>query len=354
MYKNIKDKYKKLSKRNKRLLILLEVILLAALFIFGRDLLFEKENGLETTRVLKEDISSTISASGTVEAQQQANLHFQTMGTVSWVGVARGDRVIKGQVLAKLDTVQLNSNLQIAQSNLRAAQATLDRVYDNVKDHDDDESFTQKETRTTAEVAKDNAYEAVVSAQKALVNSTLKAPFSGVVVSISDNIAPGANVALTDVITIADTSSFKFVAQVDEVDYGQIKAGDKVEITLDAFPREVFEGIVTHISEVGIKTLTGGVTIPIDIEFATKGKDLAVGLGGDAEFILEEKESALVVPREYVKTKNGDSVVYIFKNGKTEERKITIGLSTLTQTEIIEGLVEGEEVVLVKNNGNTK
>lgn len=350
MYKNIKEKYKKLGKRKKKLLILAEVILLAALFVFGRDLLFKKENGLETTRVLKEDISSTVSASGNIEARQQANLHFQTMGAVSWVGVARGDRIIKGQALAKLDTVQLNSNLQIAQSNLRAAQATLDRVYDNVKDHDDDESFTQKETRTTAEVAKDNAYEAVISARKALSNSTLIAPFNGVVVSISDNITPGANIALTDIIVVADTGKFKFVAQIDEVDYGQIKVGGKVNISLDAFPNEVFEGKVVYIGEIGTKTIAGGVTIPIDIEFDTNGKKLALGLGGDAEFVLEKKGNALIVPREYVKTKNGGSVVYILKNGKPEERKVSIGLSSLTQTEIVEGLAEGEEIVLVKNN----
>jgi RND family efflux transporter MFP subunit len=350
MYKKIRKKYSELSKRNKRLIILIEAILLVALLIFGKDLLFKKENEFETTRVSRQNISTTVSASGTVEAQQQANLHFQSLGKVSWVGVVKGDRVNKWQALAKLDTVQLNTSLQIAHSNLRGAEATLERVYDDVKDHDDDESFTQKETRTTAEIAKDNAYEAVVSAQKAIVNSTLIAPFSGVVVSVSDNMTPGTNIALTDIITIADTSKFKFTAQVDEVDYGQIEVGEKVEISLDAFPDEVFEGTVSYISEVGIKTAGGGVTVPIDIEFDTNGNSLAINLGGDVEFNVEEKENVLVVPREYVKTKNGESIVYVLKErNRSEERVVKTGLNTLFEVEIMEGLIEGEEIVLVRN-----
>ena len=334
------------------MIILTEVVLLVFLLIYSKSLLFKKENGFETTQVQRQDISTTVSASGTIEAENQANLHFQSLGKVSWVGVSKGDKVNKWQTLAKLDTTQLNANLQIARSSLRAAEATLERVHDDVKDNDDDESFTQKETRTAAEVAKDNAYEAVVSAQKALANSTLTAPFSGVVISISDNITPGANILLTDFVTVANVDELKFVAQVDEVDYGKIEIGQKVEIFLDAFSDEVFEGTVSYVGKAGNKTVGGGVTIPVDIQFNTNGNNMVVGFNGDVEFIVEHKESVLVVPKQYVKIINGKEIVYILKDGKHEERKITSGLSTLVQIEILEGLEKGEEIVLVKNNKN--
>jgi len=348
MYKKIKDKYSELSGWSKKLLILVGVVLLAAFFAAGKGSLREKGSGLETIQVRRQDISTTVSASGAIEGEQQATLHFQSPGKVSWVGVTKGEEVNKGQVLAKLDTVQLNASLQIARSNLRAAETTLERVYDDVKDHDDDETFTQKETRTTAEVAKDKAYDAVLSAQKALTNSTLIAPFDGVVVSISDNIIPGANIALTDTLVIADTSRFKFVAQVDEVDYGKITLGQKAEISLDAFSDEIFEGIVSYIGKAGVKTAGGGVTIPIEIQFDSNGNNMAVGLSGDVEFIVEEKENVLVIPKRYLSYKDGNSVVYIFENGNQEEKIVTTGLTTLTEIEIIEGLSEDQEVILPK------
>ena len=329
-----------------------EAVLLIFLLTSGKGLLFKNENGYETTKVQRQDISTTVSASGAIEAENQVNLHFQSLGKVSWVGVNKGDKVNKWQALAKLDTTQLNASLQIARSNLRAAEATLGRVHDDVKDNDDDESFTQKETRTAAEVAKDNAYEAVVSAQKALANSTLTAPFSGVVISISDNITSGANILLTDFVTVADVDELKFVAQVDEVDYGKIEIGQKVEISLDAFSDEVFEGTVSHIGKVGIKTVGGGVTIPIDVQFNANGNNMAVGLNGDVEFIVEQKESVLVVPKEYIKTINGDSIIYVLKDGRPEKIKVETGLSTLVQVEILEGLEKGDEIVLVKNDKN--
>jgi len=342
-YINIKN-----IKKNKKLVLSL-VIAILLLVIIGRNIVSKNSNGIETQEIVRKDLKSTISASGIIEGEQQATLHFQTFGMVSWVGVTKGEEVKKWQALAGLDMVQLNANLQIARSNLRAAEATLERIHDDVKDHDDDESYTQKEIRTAAEVAKDNAYDAVLSAQKALSNSTLIAPFSGVIVSISDNVTPGANIALTDTIIIADISRFKFVAQVDEVDYGKMVLGQKAEISLDAFSDDTFEGTVSYIGKAGVKTAGGGVTIPIEIQFDSNGSNMVVGLSGDVEFVVEKKENVLVVPKRYVSNKDGNSVVYVSENGRQKERVVITGLSTLSEVEIVEGLVQGQEVILPNN-----
>jgi len=347
MPKKILDGFKK----NRKIIIPVLIIILVAAVIFGKKSLGQKSantNQTKTETVARKDLQFTVSASGAVEGEKEASLHFQSPGKVAWVGVTEGKEIKKGQALAQLDTTQLSANLQIARSNLRAAEATLDRVYDNVKGHENDESFNQKEARTAAETAKDKAYDAVLSAQDALKNSTLIAPFNGVVISISDNITPGANAALTDAIVIADVSKFKFVAQVDEVDYGQIALDQKVKISLDAFPDETFEGTVTNIGKAGIKTASGGVTIPVEIRFDSKGKNIAIGLSGDADFIVEERKNVLVLPKNYLESQNDENKVFILENGKTVEKKVTIGLSTLTEVEIVEGLEEGQEVILPK------
>lgn len=340
MFKNIS----RFVKKNKW--PILGFIVVALLVFIGQNLIADNSKEPVTKKVARQDLVVTISASGAVEGKNQASLHFQAPGKVAWVGVSQGDEVKKWQTLAGLDAVQLNANLQIAKSNLRAAEATLDRVYDNVKGHDDDESFAQKEIRTSAEVAKNNAYDAVLSAQNALENTNLVAPFSGTVVSISDNFTPGANVTLTDTIVIADISEFKFTAQVDEVDFGKIKLGQKAKIYLDAFPDETFEGTVSYISKAGVRTATGGVAIPVEIQFDPKGHNMAVGLSGDVEFVLDQKENALAIPKNYLKQKDGASVVYVFEDGKKIEKKVGTGLTTLTEVEITEGLEEGQTIAL--------
>ena len=335
--------------RKSRINILILVAAVILLAVFGGKIFGKKAPPAETQTVERGSIKSTISASGFIEGEKQATLHFQTPGRVSWVGVKEGDEVKKWQAIAKLDAVQLNSNLQIAQSNLRAAEATLQRVYDNVKGHEADESFVQKETRTAAETAKDKAYEAVISAQDALSNAVLFAPFSGVIVTVSENITPGANAAMTDTVVIADVSSFKFTAQVDEVDYGNVSLGQKAEISLDAYPDEIFTGTVSYIGKAGIKTAGGGVTIPVEIKFDSKGKNMAVGLSGDVDFILEEKDGVLVLPKNFVFSKDGESKVLVLENGKEKEIPVSTGASTLTDIEITGGLSEGQVVLLPKN-----
>ncbi len=324
-------------------------VIVALSILIGKSLITGNSDEMVTTKVVRQDLFSTISASGSIKGKSQATLHFNTPGKLAWVGVSQGEDVKKWQSLAQLDAVQLNANLQIANSNLRAAEATLDRVYDSVKDHDNDESFTQKETRTAAEVAKDNAYNAVLATRNALSNTTLIAPFNGTVVSISDNFTPGANIALTDTIVVADVSEFKFTAQVDEIDYGKIKLGQKAKISLDAFPDETFEGTVSYIGKAGVKTATGGVTIPIEIQFDSNGSNMAVGLSGDVEFVLDQRENALVIPGNYIKQKDGISVVYIIEDGNKIEKEVNVGLTTLTEVEIIKGLEEGQVIALPGN-----
>ena len=335
--------------RKNRINILIFAVVVILLAVFGGRIFGKKTQTPETQTVTRGSIKSTISASGSIEGEKQATLHFQTPGRVAWIGVKEGDKVKKWQVIAKLDAVQLNSNLQIAQSNLRAAEATLQRVYDSVKGHETDESFTQKETRTAAETAKDKAYEAVISAQNALSNSVLIAPFAGVVVSVSENITPGANASVTDTVVVADVSSFKFTAQVDEVDYGKVAMGQKAEISLDAYPDEIFTGTVSYIGKAGVKTAGGGVTIPVEVKFDSKGKNMAVGLSGDVDFILEEKDGVLILPKSFVVSKGGESKVLVLENGKEKEIFVSTGASTLTDIEITGGLSEGQIVVLPKN-----
>lgn len=148
------------------------LVLIVIVFFAGYKFLFSQKKQLETVSVQRKDISVSFSASGKVKAEKTVKLHFLSSGKLAWIGISEGDLVKKWQALARLDTTKASSNYRRALSDLRAAEATLERVYDELKGNDT-ETFTQKEKRTIAEVAKDKAYEAVIQAKKTLADATL-------------------------------------------------------------------------------------------------------------------------------------------------------------------------------------
>ena len=183
----------KFTSRRFIVLLVIVLIIVGLRFRSSRQPKFE----VETVKVESGSLVESISASGKVSADKAVNLAFPTSGKIAWLGVKEGDMVVKGQALASLDKTVLNSTFQKESSDLRDAQATLLRVHDDVKDHDDDETFTQKETRTAAEVANDKAYEDYLTAQYNLNNATLISPFAGIVTSFASGLSKGVNVLAT-------------------------------------------------------------------------------------------------------------------------------------------------------------
>lgn len=229
------------------------------------------------------EFQEVISASGVLQAEERAILHFQTAGKLVWLGVEEGDTVGAWQALARLDTTKINADFQRARSDLREAEATLERVYDEVKGHEADETFEQKEKRTKAEVAKDKAWEAVIKTEKDLKEATLVSPIAGVVIDTS-NLVAGQNILVTDTIEIINPDSFQFSAQLDEIDYGRIKVGQAALVRLDAFPDEEFLGKVVLVGGATVTTKTGITAIPVKIKMAADTRFIH-GLNGDVEFL---------------------------------------------------------------------
>ncbi len=326
---------------------------LIAVVIIGGVLWYTSQkpkNSIRTSQVTKQNLTETVSASGEVKAENQSELMFSSPGKVAWIGVKEGDVVKKGRALASLDTVLLNTAYQQAAINLRKFEATLDNVHDQVKDNDGDEDFATRDKRTTAETNKDYYYEALKAAQYNLRNATLISPISGTVTS-TGGLSVGENVTATSmgtsIIRIIDLKSLMFEATIDEVDFKKINIGQKVEVILDAFPDEKITGEVVYIGREGKKTITGGIVLPVKIKLTSDSDNLVVGLSGDIEFIVDQKDNILTVPREFVK--NDGQISYITvrqSDGTISKITITTGLTTITTQEIIGDIKEGQEVVL--------
>ena len=327
-----------MRRRNK---IILGLVILVVLFLVFRGR--QKPVELKYASVQRNNIYSQVSASGILNGKKSVSLHFNSAGKLNYLAVGNGDIVSKGQVIATLDNTQQSVALQQALNNRRNTQANVDYIHDTVKDHSGDETFSQKATRTTAEVANDNAYDSVRSAQRALQDTIIYSPISGIIVN-QGSITVGQNVTPNDLIgQVVDFSEKAFDATIDESDIGQIQIGQNAKVTLNAYGDTEFNGKVTEIKPTTVTDSTGAITVTVKIQIDDSRITNIYGLNGNANIITRAKENVLIIPQDAL---IDDSHVYIKDSkGKPEKREIQTGIKSDTDVEILSGLNEGDQVV---------
>lgn len=297
----------------------------------------------ETTTVNKGEVSEELVLSGDLRATQNAALPFSSSGTLSWVGVKMGDHVVRGQALAKLDTTVLNAAYQQSLATLHAAEANVNEIHDNLKDKNSTETFSEVNTRVAAETAHDKAYESMVAAQKALKDSTLLAPFDGIVAKIANESA-GMNITATvPQITIVNPSTLYFLVNADQTDVSRIHLQDKSEIVFDAFPEDHVDATVTQISFTP-STEESGTVYPVRLTLHVDNSSYLykIGMTGDSHFILSRKDNALWVPTKFVKTDKSGK--YVVTDEKGTKKYITVGIEGDERVEIMGDISEGQTV----------
>jgi membrane fusion protein (multidrug efflux system) len=317
-------------------------LFLVALIAIGLRLLGNSRGKTaETVEVKRGEVTEELILSGEVKAEKYAELYFQSSGQLSWVGVKEGDKVSKGQALLKLDTVKLSADLQRAYSDLRAAQATLDKIHDDVKGHSGDETFTQRESRTTAEVANDKAYDAVTKAQQDLKYATLSAPFAGNV-SFVAHYSPGVNVSVAEKqVAVLDASTLYYEASADQTEILNLSLGNKVKIVLDSFSDRQIEGEVTYLG-LSPKPDEVGSVYQVKIKFDSSADldKVRLGMTGDARIILSKSENVLYLPANFIS--NDIKGPFVHKGNSKDKTYIETGKEGEENTEITKGVSEGD------------
>lgn len=318
-------------------IIIVLVIVVLAFILTGR-----KSSGEVTAVVQRGMVAEELILTGQVKADKHAVLYFPASGKISWVGVAEGDSVVRGQWLVSLDKTTLNSAYQQALNTYRNYQASAENVLDSVKDHSGDESYSQKATRTSAEVARDNAYDSVKAAEYNLKNATITAPFAGVVTSLT-NSNPGINIMVTEPqVEIVDPSSIYFEVGADQSEVINVKDKQNVEVVLDSYRDITFSGTVSFIG-LTPKANEAGTVYKVKVTF--DGDEFKVnlpriGMSGDAKFILSQKENTLMVPARFINTDKDGKFVYLGKMGN--KVRVSTGVEGEENIEILSGVAEGD------------
>ena len=335
-----KEKTTDQRKKTRRWWLWLLVVLVVAGFIGWRIWLGNK-SGVEKSQVLRGEVIEELVLTGQIRAEEHTSLVFQTAGEVAWMGVKEGDWVKKGQLLAKLDTISLNASYQQAVSNLRAAEATLERVYDEVKDNDEDEDFLTKEKRTAAEVAKDRAYEGVVMAQRNLRNAGIVAPFDGVVISVTHPYS-GVNTTMAErQVELINPESVYFSVNADQTEVVDLRIGQEARIQLDAFSDEELLGEIEYIA-LAPKTGEVGTVYEVKIKFGEVDlSKFRVGMTGDVFLTRKQVSDVLYVPPKFINSEKGERFLLLDGGKKV---KVEVGIEGEDRIEVRGEVKEGDVI----------
>jgi HlyD family secretion protein len=294
-------------KNKKLILIFLSILLIGSgAYYFKRS--GKGEIAFQTSKVERGEIRISVTATGKLSPLSSVQVGTQVSGTVSKIYVDFNSQVKKGQVIAEIDKTYLAVAVQDARANVEKAQIQLDQAqydFDRMKKLYDEKVVAQTEYQvsySTYKTAKTNLNSMQSQLNRALINmkyATITAPIDGVVISRSVDIGQtvAASFNTPTLFTIAnDLTKMQVEASVDEADIGQVKVGQKVSFTVDAFPNDVFEGLVKQVRL--LPTVTSNVvTYTVIIEVANPDLKLLPGMTANINVSVEVKEDVLKIPK---------------------------------------------------------
>jgi HlyD family secretion protein len=310
---------------------------------------------------------------GTVKACRRAKLAPAAGGQIVKLWVKEGDRVEKGQPLLELWNTDLEAQRDLAQRHLATAQerrreacivaenarrqaertrqlAATGFLSPQASENADAEALARQAgcDATASDVRRAQAEIAVT--QAGLERTILVAPFSGIVALITGELGEYATpsppgIPTPPAVDLIDDTCLYVTAPMDEVDAPKLKSGQPARITLDALPGQSFPGKVRRIAPYVTEVEKQARTVDLEVNFEEIPKNaLLVGYSADVEVIIQRRENVVRVPTQAVR--QNDKVLVANGDNRLEERTVETGLANWAFTEVVDGLKEGDLILL--------
>ena len=332
----------------------------------------EEQITFDTAAVAPANIMNSITATGTIEPVTSVTVGTQVSGIVSKLYVDYNSVVKKGQVIAELDKTNLMSQLNSAKTQLATAQSQLNYQTTNFNRYktlyqkglvaaDDFDNAKLSYTQAKEQVA--SAKEEVQRAQTNLGYATITSPIDGIVLSksVEEGQTVAASFSTPELFTIAqDLTNMQVVANVDEADIGDVKEGERVSFTVDAYPDDTFEGTVKQVRQEATTT-NNVVTYEVVISAPNADLKLKPGLTANVTIYTAERKGVLSVPSKALRftpqketvgkmkivdqTGNAKNKVWSIEGNSIVAHKVNIGMTDGTNTQILNGISAGVKVV---------
>ena len=358
--------------KNKKIWIVVGIVAIIAIVAWllsgGKK---EQTVSFDTTKVERQNIQTTITATGTIEPVTSVTVGTQVSGIVSKLYVDYNSVVKKGQVIAELDKTNLISELNTARANLSSAEssATYEQAnYNRYKTLYDkglvsaDEYENALLSYQKAKEQVNTSRESVRKAQTNLGYATITSPIDGVVLSkaVEEGQTVAASFNTPELFTIAqDLTDMRVIADIDEADIGGVKEGQRVTFTVDAYPEDKFEGAVTQVRQQAT-TESNVVTYEVVISAPNNDLKLKPGLTANVTIYTMEKNDVLAVPSKALRFVPNEALlqkdqkiedveakakVWTLEGNTFKAHAVETGTTNGMVTEILGGISEGTEVL---------
>lgn len=379
---------KKISKKAKWLIAIAVVILLALILLIALKKGKHAEMQINTVRSSVDSIEVTVTATGELQPVYKVDVGTQVSGIVQHIYVDFNSVVKKGQLLAELDRSNLNEQLTQAQTSVSNAKSNLtlaQQQFDRIKALYDNKAATQESYESAVNslnLAKNQlktAQSELSRAQTNLSYATIYSPIDGVIMdkAVEEGQTVASSFSTPTLFTIAnDLTQMQVEASVDEADIGEVKAGQPVTFTVDAFPDDVFSGSVKEV-RINPTVTSNVVTYTVIINAPNPESKLFPGMTANV-VITTKKEAGVCIPmtalyasidQDVLKQfeKKGYTFKSLYKNQEEltqglkditkktiwvkcgeknyEQVSVTVGLNNGVKTLVTDGLQEGTEVV---------
>ena len=322
------------------------------------------------------NVESTVvnTRAGTVEACLRTKLSTIMGGRIEYLGVKEGDKVKKGQLLLKLWNDDQKAQQTLAEAQRATAMQRVKEVCTTaassmreaerqtslknkgfVSEAREDTARSEANARSAAcETARSDVAQAAARVAVTRVEQgrmTLYAPFDGTVAKIVGELGeystpspPG--VPTPPAIDLIDDTCLYVKAPMDEVDAPKIAVGLPVRVNLDALPKQPLKGTVRRVAPYVLAVEKQSRTVDVEVDFERPATgNLLVGYSADVEIVLSGRPNVLRVPTAAL-IEGGKVMLLNADSGKLEERKVKVGIANWEFTEIVEGLSEGERIVV--------
>jgi RND family efflux transporter MFP subunit len=312
-------------------------------------------------------IEQTIRATGSVEARRKVLVTAEPGTRIAALYFKEQDVVAQGQVLAKVDDIelatqrqQMEAALALTKTNLAEAEATLERTRSlhekgYVARQEVDAAQLQVDLFRTQVADK----HAAIQLLKVKIEQTLiRAPVSGAITRklvevggvVSDSTrGPAANASghlqPKIIAEIAQLDGLEFHADVDQTDIGALNRRQRVVVALDAFPDVRLQGSVDEMTLSNLEEASGRVRYKVRVALEKTKVPLRLGMTGTADFILARKENILTLPGAVVNERDGEASVFVMDGGKARQRPLRIGLRNDELVEVLAGLQATDQVI---------
>ncbi|HZK12854.1 MAG TPA: efflux RND transporter periplasmic adaptor subunit [Atribacterota bacterium] len=361
---------------------------------------------VRTALVEKGEVNSFLKVTGVVEANETVRITSEIMGQAKEVKVKDGEEVNKGDILITLDDEQIKIQVAQAQATLDSIQASSDKIkagarpqeikqaesallqakmnrdsveenYLRMKKLFSEKAISQQQYEQAknqyeiADVQYQSAQEsyglviegageediksveaqvrqtkaALDMAKYQLKNTQITAPISGKVTSIT--VSSGEMVAPSvPLLSIIDVSRIFIKVGISEKDISKIKEGQTVSLEIDAFPEEKFRGEVVS---KGVAVDQISKTLEVKIEILQPEVDIPVGVFARGDILVKTNQDVLIIPSSALTRKQDGIYVYVIEEGIARQKEVVLGIIQGERIEILDGLSEGEEIVVLGN-----